>query len=121
MNNLDKVKLQSKFDKQSKISVEEANIVNYWHVKFKEAMVHKAKETKEWHDYWEAYNGDYFKNTSNSQMENASGVHCEHPAFAPESFGLSNILMRMYRAFIVLLRLITSTGCGGFFSFKAFS
>ena len=69
MNNLDKVKLQSKSDKQSKISVEEANIVNYWHVKFKEAMVHKAKETKEWHDYWEAYNGDYFNNTSKPEYK----------------------------------------------------
>lgn len=36
-------------------------VVEYWNTKFKEAMIHKARETAEWHDYWDAYTGDYFK------------------------------------------------------------
>lgn len=40
---------------------EELKTVSYWHDKFKQAMIHKSKETMEWHDYWDAYTGDYFK------------------------------------------------------------
>ena len=33
-----------------------------WHIKFKEAMIHKAPYTKRWLTYMDAYKGDYFKN-----------------------------------------------------------
>lgn len=40
----------------------EATLASYWNFKFKEAMVHKAPETKRWVEYMDAYKGDYFKN-----------------------------------------------------------
>ena len=40
-----------------------AMLVSNWNHKFKIAMVHKAEYTKKWNNYYDAYNGDYFKNT----------------------------------------------------------
>lgn len=39
-------------------------IASYWNFKFKDAMVAKAPYTKKWQDYIDAYNGNYFNNTS---------------------------------------------------------
>lgn len=41
---------------------EEAMLASEWNHKFKIAMVHKADYTKKWNMYFDAYNGDYFKN-----------------------------------------------------------
>ena len=41
---------------------EEQRIAGYWNFKFKEAMVTKAPYTKRWQSYFDAYNGEYFKN-----------------------------------------------------------
>lgn len=43
---------------------QESRTCEYWSTKFKEAMVHKAKETSEWYDYWDAYTGEYFNKDS---------------------------------------------------------
>lgn len=43
---------------------EELNLVSQWNMRFKEAYVHKADYTKRWKQYWEAYQGEYFKNTN---------------------------------------------------------
>lgn len=40
----------------------ESRLVSHWHQEFKKAMVAKAPYTKKWDTYYEAYNGDYFKN-----------------------------------------------------------
>ncbi len=64
MNNLDKTNTQMKHEQEVKVDTEEMLIVDYWYKKFKEAMVHKSKETAEWHTYWNAYTGDYFKNNT---------------------------------------------------------
>lgn len=37
-------------------------LASIWNVKFKDAMIHKAPYTKKWQTYFDAYNGDYFKN-----------------------------------------------------------
>ena len=50
MNNNDKTK--------------EANLASFWKRKFEEAMIHKAPYVRKWNTYFEAYNGDYFKNAS---------------------------------------------------------
>lgn len=42
----------------------EAQLASIWHQKFKESMVHKAPYVRKWNTYFEAYNGDYFKNAS---------------------------------------------------------
>lgn len=42
----------------------EATLASYWAMRFKEAMVAKAPYTKRWQEYWDAYRGDYFKNSS---------------------------------------------------------
>lgn len=39
---------------------EEAQLVGEWGAKFKNAMVHKSEYTKNWQNYMDAYNGDYF-------------------------------------------------------------
>ena len=41
---------------------QEVNLASYWNHKFKEAYVAKAPFMKRWNEYWDAYNGDYFKN-----------------------------------------------------------
>ena len=41
---------------------EDATLASQWHIKFKEAMIHKAPYTKRWLEYMDAYNGEYFKN-----------------------------------------------------------
>ena len=41
---------------------DEAMLASIWNHKFKTAMVHKADYTKRWQTYFDAYNGDYFKN-----------------------------------------------------------
>lgn len=48
---------------------EELKTVSYWHDKFKQAMIHKSKETMEWHDYWDAYTGDYFKESDKPEYK----------------------------------------------------
>lgn len=40
---------------------EDSKLVNYWHDKFKQSMIHKSKETMAWHDYWDAYTGEYYR------------------------------------------------------------
>lgn len=42
----------------------ESSLASHWNQKFKEAMVAKAPYTKRWNDYYNAYNGDYFKNAN---------------------------------------------------------
>lgn len=42
----------------------EVSLASHWNHKFKQAMVHKSDYTKRWQMYIDAYNGDYFKNTS---------------------------------------------------------
>lgn len=37
-------------------------LTSYWNMKFKDSMVKKAPETKEWNTYFNAYFSDYFKN-----------------------------------------------------------
>lgn len=49
---------------KQKIKENELRIVSHWHQKFKESMVAKAPYTKRWNSYFDAYNGDYNKNTS---------------------------------------------------------
>lgn len=39
-------------------------LASLWDRHFKDAMVAKAPYTKKWNDYWNAYNGDYFKNVA---------------------------------------------------------
>lgn len=41
---------------------DERKLSSDWHIKFKEAMIHKAPYTKRWLTYMDAYKGDYFKN-----------------------------------------------------------
>jgi hypothetical protein len=43
---------------------EEATLASFWNRKFKDSMVAKAPYTKRWVTYWDAYRGDYLKNTS---------------------------------------------------------
>lgn len=43
---------------------DEQQLASHWNFKFKNAMVHKAEYTKRWQTYFDAYNGDYFKNDS---------------------------------------------------------
>lgn len=50
--------------KLSKEEEAEMNLASYWNMKFKESMVTKAPYTKRWTTYWDAYRGDYFKNTN---------------------------------------------------------
>jgi hypothetical protein len=47
----------------------DARIVSHWHQKFKESMVAKAPYTKEWGMYFDAYRGDYFKNTKQAEYK----------------------------------------------------
>lgn len=49
--------MSNKIDKK----VQEQNLVEEWNSKFKKAMIHKSKRTSDWHDFWDAYNGDYFR------------------------------------------------------------
>lgn len=42
----------------------ETILASEWNFKFKEAMVTKAPYTKNWTTYFDAYRGDYFKNTN---------------------------------------------------------
>ena len=44
------------------VASEEVTLASQWHIKFKEAMIHKAPYTKRWLEYIDAYNGEYFKN-----------------------------------------------------------
>ncbi len=46
------------------IESEERELASKWHIKFKEAMIHKAPYTKRWLTYMDAYKGEYFKNTN---------------------------------------------------------
>lgn len=48
--------------KELNVDQEEARLASEWNFKFKNAMVHKADYTKKWNTYFDAYNGDYFKN-----------------------------------------------------------
>lgn len=49
-------------DKQaSEQEARQARLVSFWNHKFKEAYVTKAPYMKRWNEYWDAYNGDYFK------------------------------------------------------------
>lgn len=48
---------------------DEQKIAGYWNMRFKEAMVSKAEYTKKWTDYWDAYRGDYFKNTNRPEYK----------------------------------------------------
>ena len=48
---------------------DEAKIAGYWNMRFKEAMVSKADYTKKWTDYWNAYEGEYFKNTGRPEYK----------------------------------------------------
>lgn len=41
---------------------EEQTLASLWQHRFKKAMIHKMPYVKKWQDYWDAYNGDYFKN-----------------------------------------------------------
>mgnify|MGYP003455285396 CR=1 FL=1 len=41
----------------------ESRLVSHWAQKFKESMVAKAPYTKKWNTFFDAYNGDYFKNS----------------------------------------------------------
>lgn len=43
---------------------EEIKLASYWSHKFKEAIVAKEPYTRRWIKFWEAYKGEYFKNTS---------------------------------------------------------
>jgi hypothetical protein len=47
----------------------DANLASFWNFKFKEAMVAKAPFTKAWQMYWEAYNGEYFKDKSKPEYK----------------------------------------------------
>jgi hypothetical protein len=38
-------------------------VCSYWNMKFKESMLTKAPYTKLWASYWDAYRGDYFKDS----------------------------------------------------------
>lgn len=49
-------------DKNTKDKYEEQRLAAKWDFKFKEAMVAKAPYIKQWNKYWDAYNGEYFKN-----------------------------------------------------------
>lgn len=40
---------------------DEIKLASHWNHKFKESMVAKAPYTKRWNEYFDAYNGDYFK------------------------------------------------------------
>lgn len=40
---------------------DEQKLASEWNFKFKNAMIHKADYTKRWLTYFDAYNGDYFK------------------------------------------------------------
>ena len=40
---------------------DEQKLASEWNFKFKNAMIHKAEYTKRWLTYFDAYNGDYFK------------------------------------------------------------
>lgn len=40
---------------------EEINLASHWNRKFKEGMVAKADFTKRWNTYFDAYQGDYFR------------------------------------------------------------
>ena len=42
--------------------MKEARLTSYWNHKFKESYVAKSPYMKRWNNYWDAYNGDYFKN-----------------------------------------------------------
>lgn len=42
----------------------EQRLASEWNFKFKNAMIHKAEYTKNWQTYFDAYNGDYFKDQS---------------------------------------------------------
>jgi hypothetical protein len=41
----------------------EIGVCSYWNMKFKESMITKAPYTKLWASYWDAYRGDYFKDS----------------------------------------------------------
>ena len=47
----------------------EIQLASIWNFRFKDAMVHKAPYTKRWQMYWDAYNGDYFKNKKNPEYK----------------------------------------------------
>lgn len=47
-----------------KEQAQEALLASHWAQKFKEAMVAKAPFTKRWNTYMDAYDGNYFKNTT---------------------------------------------------------
>lgn len=49
-------------DKSKVDTYKEQQIASEWNFKFKNAMIHKADYTKKWLTYFDAYNGDYFKN-----------------------------------------------------------
>jgi hypothetical protein len=51
-------------EKKSPEQIQEETLVGYWYMQFKDSMVAKAPYTKRWATYWDAYRGDYFKNTS---------------------------------------------------------
>lgn len=48
-------------DRDSKEKYDEQRIASEWNFKFKNAMIHKAEYIKRWQTYFDAYNGDYFK------------------------------------------------------------
>lgn len=48
---------------------EDAQVASFWNVKFKESMVAKAKYTRDWTLYWDAYRGDYFKNKNRPEYK----------------------------------------------------
>lgn len=49
---------------KSKESYQEEKLASMWDRKLKEAMIVKAPHVKKWNTYFEAYNGDYFKNAN---------------------------------------------------------
>jgi len=51
-------------DKNKDSVVDETTLSSIWNRKFLNAIVHKADYTKKWQTYFDAYNGDYFKNES---------------------------------------------------------
>lgn len=55
--------------KEEKVLQEEQILAGYWNQKFKESMVTKGEYIKDWMRYWDAYKGDYFKNTAKPEYK----------------------------------------------------
>jgi hypothetical protein len=54
----------TKDKKLTKEEYAELQLASHWTLKFKDSMIAKSPYTKRWADYWDAWRGEYFKNTS---------------------------------------------------------